>query len=156
MFLSGFNSAQEIREALNFQDWDILSQLLNITDDTDPLESTVLLRAIKEADGVINAYLAGRFQRPINPVPGLLKDIHLRLTLGKLLIYRGNYTQTHPYYMSFEDAIEDLRKIAKGGIPLVYPTENRALSDTLPTNITPGSNLSESEQDDYRNTIGRY
>jgi len=88
--------------------------LLQLTDRATPpagvVDTAIVDQAIADTDGVIDGYLAGRYQLPLADVPPQLADLALTIAIYKL----------HPFEpdpkirSDYEQALKTLREIASG------------------------------------------
>ena len=67
---------------------------------------------------LINTYLRGRYEVPLNPVPAILINIETDLLVNKLYSRRANYEIPESVKDAKKDAMVTLDKISKGFIQL--------------------------------------
>jgi len=105
--------------------------LLQLTDRAAPpagvVNAAIVDQAIADTDGVIDGYLAGRYQLPLTDVPPQLADLALTIAIYKL----------HPFEpdpkirSDYEQALKTLREIASGVFRLpIAGLEPAALNDS--------------------------
>lgn len=92
--------------------------LLQLTDRAVPpagqIDAAVVAGAIRDAGAVIDGYLAGRYQLPLDDVPDLVRDLALSIAIYKL----------HPFapdpkiQADYDGALRTLRDIATGAARL--------------------------------------
>lgn len=90
------------------------SELVQLTDDagSGSVDTTVVDRAIADADDEINSYLQERYTVPLSPVPGLVRKLSVDLAVYNLHSRRGidDAVRTQRY----ENVVKLLRSLAKG------------------------------------------
>lgn len=92
--------------------------LQRLTDRATPpagaIDVEVVNRALADADGVIDGYLAGRYQLPLDQTPPLLADIAASIAIYKL------HPRSAPEKIEadYRDALASLNRIAQGVIRL--------------------------------------
>lgn len=93
---------------------------------TGAVDVTVVDKAIVDADAMIDGYVGGRYSVPVTPVPPLLGDIALAITIWKLHVGAPDPKIEADY----KEALRALRDIAGGVITLavagVAPSETNA------------------------------
>lgn len=93
--------------------------IIDLTDRGETATGTVDLptvdRAIADADGVIDGYLARRYKLPLTVVQPLIRDIALKITYWNLHISMPD-PKTE---VDYKEAIRQLTQIANGAITLV-------------------------------------
>lgn len=92
--------------------------LLQLTDRAVPpagqIDPAIVTGAIRDAGAVIDGYLAGRYQLPLEDVPDLVRDLALSIAIYKL----------HPFapdpkiQADYDGALRALRDIANGTLRL--------------------------------------
>lgn len=107
---------------------DILHQLdertlIQLTDDEGlgEIDTTVLARAIADADATIDAYLQGRYEVPLSSVPAKIRQISVDLALYHLFS-RKDDTAPETRRGRYQDALRFLEQVASGRIRLGAPT----------------------------------
>ena len=97
---------------------DALAQLTDQTAAADPA-SPMISKACDEATSLIDSYLAASYVTPLVPVPTLVRawacDIAMKM------LYRGA-DEGHPVRLAFDDAMRQLRDIARGVAQLTDAT----------------------------------
>jgi phage gp36-like protein len=92
------------------------TELIQLTDRSalGAIDDTVIDRAIADADGEIDGYLAGRYSAPISPIPKSLVRIACHLTRYYL------YDDQAPEQITkrYDDAVKFLRGVASGQISI--------------------------------------
>lgn len=92
------------------------NELIQLSDriNAGAVDTDVINRAIADADGEIDGYLAGRFAAPITPIPKSLVRIGCELT--RYYLYDDGATD--PVIKRYNDAVLFLKGIAKGDISI--------------------------------------
>lgn len=92
-----------------------LSDLIALTDDTgtDGPNTTVIAKAIADADAEINAYLCGKYSVPLSPVPPIINKISVDLAIYHLT-GRRNMTVPEDRKTRHDDGISFLKDVQKG------------------------------------------
>jgi len=92
--------------------------LLDLTDRATPpagvIDSDVVVRALADADAVIDGYLGARYALPLDSVPPLVTSIALEIAIYKL----HRFTPEDKIAAEYKAAIDTLRDIAKGTVRL--------------------------------------
>lgn len=121
-----------------------LAQVTNRTD-TSVIDEAIVAAALAEADGMIDGYLAARYQLPLASVPPLISTIAVTIT-GWLLL-GASRPDNRPNYT---DAIATLRDIAKGALLLdVAGKELATGSPNSPMLSMPARTFSRSSLRDF-------
>lgn len=81
---------------------------------TGAIDTTVVDKAIAEADAVIDGYLARRYAIPVSPLPPLLGDLALAIVIWKLHLGAPDPKVEADY----KEALRTLRDISAGVITL--------------------------------------
>jgi len=97
---------------------------------------------IAQATDEINGYIRGRYQTPLNPVPGFIKDLCVRIVKYKLISRKGYAPNTPEEGIAkdYQGVIKTLEKIRNGDVDIgislsetestpsakaIYRTENK-------------------------------
>lgn len=78
------------------------------------IDADLFTRAITDADALIDGYLLGRYQLPIDPAPTLLADLSQRVTI----YFAHGQVAPEKIRKDYDDAIRTLEKVAAGVIRL--------------------------------------
>jgi phage gp36-like protein len=123
--------------------------LIQLTDDDADgvADAAVIAETIAQADSEINGYLGSRYSIPVSPVPALLRNLSVALSVWKLYSHRGLYNERRR--KDYEDAIATCRRLAKGEMVLPDVTSGEVATD--------GSDLPEASRsaEDRTFTLGR-
>jgi len=98
--------------------------LIQLTDDakTGTVDSTVIDRAVANAQAVIDAHCGGRYSVPFNPVPDLIRMFAVDLSAYNLYSRRPNIETPEVIGERQKQALAHLRLVQKGeasvGIPV--------------------------------------
>jgi len=92
--------------------------LIQLTDDAEAgqVETSVVARAIADADAEIDGYLGKRHPVPLNPVPPLVRKLSVELAIYHLFSRRGGAPDE--WRQRYEDNRRLLENVAKGLISL--------------------------------------
>lgn len=88
------------------------------------IDENVINQAILDAEAEIEAYLGGRYDLPLDPVPKILVPIACKLTR----YYLYDNAPTEAVEKSYQDAIRTLKDVAKGTIRLGISTDGNTAS----------------------------
>jgi phage gp36-like protein len=90
------------------------AELTLYTDDayTGDMDTEVVDAKIEEAGAVIDAYLAVRYNVPVDPVPAMLKSLSVDIAVFKLAARRNR--ESDSVRRRYEDAIKFLKDVAAG------------------------------------------
>lgn len=104
----------DIQKVLNA---DILAQLTDDDESHDPpvVDSSIVTAAISYADAVINSYLRGKYDLPLDPLPPMVKDFSVNISIFRLYSRRPNVRIINESILYiYEDTIAQLKNIQKG------------------------------------------
>ena len=96
--------------------------ILTLIDDTGneasmtPVLQTKVEAIIQKADNEINSYCMERYTVPLDPIPGIIKDLSVDLSIYKLHNRRGK--RASRWDDQYKRAIEILEKISEGKMSL--------------------------------------
>lgn len=92
------------------------TELIQLTDTggSGTIDATVVARAIADAEGEIDAYLAKAASLPLSPVPAIVAAA--ACDMARYRLYRDQLTE--PVTQRYKDAIRLLSAIARGEIRL--------------------------------------
>lgn len=92
------------------------SELIQLTDTTGSgaIDATAVARAIADAEGEIDTYLAKAVSLPLSPVPAIVAAA--ACDMARYRLYRDQLTE--PVTQRYKDAIRLLSAIARGDIRL--------------------------------------
>lgn len=91
--------------------------LVQLTDDdasTGEIDHTKVAEAIAYADQLIDGYLRGRYTLPLNPVPGVIKNISVDLAIFHLYARRPELEMTEAQMFKYKNSVKLLEQIQKG------------------------------------------
>ena len=97
--------------------------------DTDNVQ-----KAIAGADAFIDAYIAGRYSVPVNPVPDMLRDLAVDIAVYKICSRRSQTPEERR--QKYEDAERFLSKVAAGKAILPGAAASSVGSSDNTVNIT--------------------
>lgn len=117
------------------------SDLIAITDDADTgsINQQVIDRAIHDADAEINAYVAGKYDVPLDPVPPIITKISVDLAIYRLSGRRGLPIPEDRKFR-YQECIRMLRDIQKGSATLGGTTTNSQQSGSGPLSTSTSDN----------------
>lgn len=96
--------------------------LIGLTDDemTGAVNATRLLRAISDADGLIDGYLRGRYSVPLQTVPPLVRRLSVVLAIQGLFDRRAHVMGGIPEWVKdrMKIAMDELKALRKGELDL--------------------------------------
>jgi phage gp36-like protein len=89
-------------------------ELIQLTDDAGlgSVDTTVVDRAIADADDEINSYLQERYTVPLSPVPGLVRKLSVDLAIYNL--YSRRDIEAPVRTQRYEADVKLLKSLAKG------------------------------------------
>ncbi len=95
-------------------------ELIQLTDDagTGSYNQDFVQAAIVSAQELIDGYLRGRLALPLNPVPGVIKNIAVVLAAYNLFRRRLSLTPPEQLRRDYDDAISTLERVQKGIIAI--------------------------------------
>ncbi len=91
-----------------------LSDRGEIAADPAAIDAGLFNRAIADADALIDGYLFGRYQLPIDPAPTLLTDLGQRVAI----YFAHGQVASDKIRKDYDDALKTLAQIAKNEIRL--------------------------------------
>ncbi len=105
------------------------AQLVQLTDDNadGSADAAVIAEAIAEADAEIDGYLGSRYTVPVSPVPTLLRNFSVAISLWKL--YGRRSLANERRRQEYEDAIAKLKDLATGRMVLPATGGGEVASD---------------------------
>lgn len=105
------------------------AQLVQLTDDNadGAADAAVITEAIAEADAEIDGYLGSRYTVPVSPVPTLLRNFSVAISLWKLYGRRSLVNERRR--QEYEDAIAKLKDLAAGRMVLPATGGGEVASD---------------------------
>lgn len=128
-------------------------KLVQLTDINVPMtgtvNATVLSRALEDASGEIDGYLAGRMALPLANPPAVLKLHCCTIAHFRLMGSAADEALTAAY----KAATDYLRAVAKGDIALTAPADAPALAGLGPVLFDAGSKVMGREQADGGRTF---
>ena len=99
-------------------------ELIELTDRADPpagaIDATVVAKALEDADGEINGYLAAKYTLPLDPVPLVLQ--RLASDIARYFLYQDRVTDI--VEKRYQDAIRFLKGVAAGSVSLGVDASN--------------------------------
>lgn len=123
-----------------------LIQLTNDAPDATTVDQTKIDGFITDSVELIDSNIRGQYTLPINPVPGIVKQIAVDITLYK--IYSRRYELEMPETMAerFKQAMKLLEQIRKGDLKLnVNSINNSNTQGIYRTNKTSGDRIFNAE-----------
>lgn len=92
------------------------TELAQITDRANgaAIDATVVAKALADADGEINGYLAIRYALPLNPVPTVIE--RMACDIARYYLYEDRVTET--VKTRYDAAIKFLTNVSKGVVTL--------------------------------------
>lgn len=96
------------------------SDLVELTDETDAgvIDQAKIDAAIGYADELIDGYLRGRYDLPMSPVPGMLKNLSADIALYRLYKNRSKLAVPEAIKDGYTNAVKLLGAIQAGTINL--------------------------------------
>lgn len=93
-------------------------RLIELTDDNDTgaVDEDIVNGKIEKATNLINGYAKPRYTIPIDPVPGLIKDLCAEITIYLLFCRRESVPEE--WSLIYKSAIGKLKDISAGRISL--------------------------------------
>jgi len=103
-------------------------ELVELTDrvGVGRVDGAVLARALEDADGEINGYLATRYTLPLSPVPLVLT--RLACDIARYFLYEDRASEA--VRTRYQDAIKFLRGVSDGSITLGVDASNNAPAES--------------------------
>lgn len=91
-------------------------ELIQLTDraNTGLISSTVVARALADADAEINGYLSTRYTLPLSPVPAVLEK--LACDIARYQLFENSVTEI--VQERYENAVRFLKDVASGKVTL--------------------------------------
>lgn len=125
------------------------AQLVQLTDDNQDglADASILTEAIAQADAEIDGYLGSRYTVPVSPVPALLRQLSVAISIWRLYGRRGLSNERRE--KDYDDAVTKLKALATGTMVLPATGGGEVASDT---DDQPEASRSE---DDRTFTIGK-
>jgi len=124
-------------------------ELIELTDRADPptgaIDAAVVTKALADADGAINGYLAVKYQLPISPVPVMFE--RFGCDIARYYLYEDRVTDQ--VRRRYEDAIKYLEGVASGKVNIGVDASNQAPSSSggpevsAPDRIFTGDSLAD-------------
>jgi phage gp36-like protein len=102
-------------------------QQLTDREANEEIDSTVIDKAIADADALIDGYLAGRYTVPLAVVPANLT--RLACDIARYLLYENAATEI--VIARYEQALRYLEQVAKGQITLVSEPPATTTADAV-------------------------
>lgn len=103
---------------------DELIQLTDRSASPVAIDDTVLGKALSDADGVIDAHLAGRYTLPLASVPKLL--VRYAADIARYFLYEDRAGES--VRRAYEDALAFLKRVSEGKASLGLDASNAAVS----------------------------
>lgn len=125
------------------------ANIIQLTDDvgTGVIDQAKVDEAIAYADELINAYLRGRYQVPLNPVPELIKRLSVDLAIFHLYSRRFELEMPESMMQRRKEIIRLLEQIQKGVVSLGLESGNTGYGQgTYKTNKTTGDRIFTKEK----------
>lgn len=114
-------------------------ELMALTDrdGTGSVSDVVAQHAVDDASALIDGYLHGRYNLPLNPVPSVLTSLCADIARYKL------YDNDAPEVVTkrYDTAIAFLKSVGRGEVTLGVSTDNSAPSSTDLPDIQSGGNV---------------
>jgi phage gp36-like protein len=122
------------------------SDLIELTDETGQgvIEEDKTDAAIAWAGELIDGYLRGPYNLPLDPVPGILKPLAVELSIYRLYRLKMKLSVPEPIRESYESSVKMLEAIRKGNInlgTLADETDSRVPSTTPVSISSPGDRV---------------
>ncbi len=94
------------------------AQLVQLTDDNADgvADAANITEAIAEADAEMDGYLGARYPVPVSPVPALLRQLSVAISIWRLYSRRSVLNELRR--KDYEDAVAKLRQLARGEMVL--------------------------------------
>jgi len=96
------------------------ADLIMLTDDADAgvVDTSVVTRAIADADAKIDAYCQGRYTVPLSPVPDMIRRVSVDLAIYNLYSRRDSFGMPEIRSERKKDAVSYLKDVAAGKVTL--------------------------------------
>ena len=106
-------------------------ELLQLTDDDalDEIDTSVMDRAIADADAEIDSYCAERHAVPFDPVPLLVRKYSVIIAIYNLFMRRGDIPDDRE--TNYNNAVKFLQNVAKGIVSLGADAPAETSQDTV-------------------------
>lgn len=99
-------------------------ELIELTDRADPpagaIDAAAVAKALEDADGEINGYLAAKYTLPLDPVPLVLQ--RLAADIARYFLYKDRVTEI--VEKRYKDAVRFLKDVASGAVRLGVDAAN--------------------------------
>lgn len=107
--------------------------LVNLTDLSgyNTIDEAVATAACSAASERIDGYLRGRYLVPLNPVPGLIRDLAVRLAIHQLYNNNQALILTDQLQKSHEEDLTLLTKLRKGDVVIEAESSGAMMSSSL-------------------------
>ena len=107
--------------------------LIQLTSDNsqDAVDETVTYEAILYSSTLIDGYLRGRYELPLNTRLPFLRIIAIDLSIYRLYSRRLRADMPESILQQYKDTIKTLEKIQKGVIALEIETDNPSQSNVI-------------------------
>lgn len=108
-------------------------ELIQLTDDTGSgtVDTSVVDRAIADADAEIDSYCGSRYIMPFSPVPAMIRKLSVDLAIYNLSSRRAILKITDERQNRYDNAVRFLRDVSAGRVSLGADTPAEP-SDGLP------------------------
>jgi phage gp36-like protein len=123
-------------------------ELIQLTDraNNGTIDSTVVTRALSDADAEINGYLAARYSLPLATVPAML--VRLACDIARYQLWSHRVTEA--VRTRYEDAVKLLKSLSRGEAELGVATgQETPPSDSGIAVVTSGRVFNRSNLSDY-------
>lgn len=137
-----YSTQSDIEEQLSQAD------LIELTDDAGAAEvdTSVVARAVADADAEIDSYCGGRYTTPFSPVPVMIRKLSVDIAIYNLHSRRSTLKIPEERQKRYDNAIRFLRDVAKGLI---------SLGADAPSEPTDGKPQATRTKDDRVFSIGK-
>jgi len=103
-------------------------ELTELTDraNAGAIDAAVVAKALADADGEINGYLASRYTLPLDPVPAVLE--RWACEIARYYLYEDRVTEQ--VKRRYDDVVKSLNAVSKGTVSLGPDEEGASLAST--------------------------
>ena len=133
------------------------SELVQLTDDADAgvVDTSVVARAIADADDEINSFLQERYTVPLSPVPGLIRKLSVDLAVYNL--YSRRDLDAPVRTKRYEDATRLLKALARGDASLgLEPPPAEAHGEGIQTSLKEADRIFTRKKGDASGTLDNF
>ncbi|MBI4665364.1 MAG: DUF1320 domain-containing protein [Nitrospinae bacterium] len=110
--------------------------LIELTDTagTGTVDAAKVERAIRDADALIDSFVAKHYKTPMSPVPALVAD--LSATIAIVSLHRFRSVESPAWSQAYDRAMTVLKGVAEGNATLDGAPENPPPADSVASALT--------------------